>query len=131
MNTESTQSSLIKFAVREMDRLGMFDKDSDYEGKIGEAVIELLEVFSKQGHSGFSEEATVNFFSMLALHKPLTAITNDPNEWMQVDSAGTLWQSSRDSSVFSVDGGKTYYFVDDEDKHMHDSAEPRGRLSYD
>ena len=49
--TESTRSPLVKFAVREMDRLGMFDDDADYEGNLGRAVVELLEVFSKQGHS--------------------------------------------------------------------------------
>ena len=129
--TESTKSPLVEFAVRELDRLGMFDDDADYEGNLGRAVVELLEVFSKQGHSGFSAFATVDLFSTLAMYKPLTAITSDPNEWTQVDSAGTLWQSSRNSTAFSTDGGKTYYFVNDEDKYMHDSAEPRDRLSYD
>ena len=38
--------SLIKHAERELRLAGFFDKDSDYEGALGKAVMELIEVFS-------------------------------------------------------------------------------------
>jgi hypothetical protein len=44
---------------------GLFDEDSDYGGMLGEAVLELVKVFSKQGHSGFSAMLTKEMFYRL------------------------------------------------------------------
>ena len=45
--------SLKEHAKYELEKAGLFDKDSDYNGMIGNAVMELIEKFSEQGHSGF------------------------------------------------------------------------------
>lgn len=45
--------------------LGMFDKDSDYDGMIGEAIMELSKVFAEQGHSGMSAFITLQLFHQL------------------------------------------------------------------
>lgn len=47
---------------------GLLDKDSDYGGMIGKSLIELMEVFSKQGHSGFSAHHVANLFHELVKH---------------------------------------------------------------
>ena len=64
--------NMIDFSKKELERAGMFDKDSDYEGMIGRAVMELIEVFSKQKHSGFSAMSTIEVFSRVAKFKKLS-----------------------------------------------------------
>jgi len=102
---------LVKFARRELELAGLFDKDSDYDGMLGGSAIELIEVFSKQGHSGFSAGIMSDLFDRLSRYKPLTALTADPEDWMEVGE-GT-WQCKRSHSCFSEDGLKTYYDIDD------------------
>jgi len=110
--------------IKELERAGLFDKDSDYDGMIGEAVKELLEVFGKQGHSGFSANYTASIFYRLIKGEPLTPLTDNPDEWMEVTD--NVFQSKRVSNVFidktisekpyildgkafSDDGGKSYF----------------------
>lgn len=101
----------------ELQEAGLFDEDSDYEGMIGDAVMELVEAFSEQGHSGFSAGMTAFLFYSLVKGETLTPITNHPEEWMHIDEnvAGDAitWQNRRKSSCFSTDGGKTYYDIDE------------------
>jgi hypothetical protein len=106
--------SLIKHAKRELELAGLFDKDSDYDGEIGKAVMQLIRVFSKQGHSGFSAGMTLSIFNKVASYKTLTPITGNPEEWMNVSevSGEPMWQSTRCPSVFSKDGLKTWYDLD-------------------
>lgn len=77
-------AELVSFAREELDRLGLFDADSDYGGELGEAVMELIETFAKQGHSGMSAESVVKLFSRLASFKPLTHVTANPDEWIAI-----------------------------------------------
>jgi len=44
---------------------GFFDEDAPYDGMLGKAVLELIKVFSKQRHSGFSAGATKQLFNMI------------------------------------------------------------------
>lgn len=112
-------SSLIIHAKEELNRAGLLDKDSDYNGMIGEAVLELMEKFAEQGHSGFSAHLTIDVFQRLAKFQTLTPITSDPKEWMEVsnyfDGKG-VWQNLRNPATFSNDGGKTWYNLDDREK---------------
>ena len=105
-------SNLVTHARTELTKAGLFDSDSDYDGMLGEAALELVEKFADQGHSGFSAAMTIDIVSRLMRYEPLTALTDDPAEWNHVsnDMAGRpdLWQSRRDSAAFSNDGGKTY-----------------------
>jgi hypothetical protein len=54
-----------QFFIKRLHELGMYDKDSDYEGMLGQAVEELSATFAKQGHSGFSAVVTVGLFNQL------------------------------------------------------------------
>lgn len=105
--------SLVTHAKEELNRAGLFDKDSDYDGMLGGAVLELVETFAKQGHSGYSAMLVLDIFDKVAKFQPLTPITNDPKEWMGV--TGELWQSKRNPSLFSRDKGETWYDVNDQD----------------
>jgi hypothetical protein len=109
-------SNLVKHAEKELKLAGLFDKDSDYDGMLGNAVLELVKVFSKQGHSGFSAHQTLKIFNIVANYNPLTPIGKNKDEWMDVaemtaDGKG-MWQNKRRGTTFSRDGGKTWYDID-------------------
>jgi hypothetical protein len=53
------------FAKKYLDKVGAFDTDSNYGGMIGESVMELVETFSEQGHSGMSAHITGEAFAAL------------------------------------------------------------------
>ena len=113
---------LVDHGKEELERAGLFDKDSDYDGMLGEAVLELLQTFSKQGHSGFSAQLTMELFNKLVKYETLTEITDDPEEWMAVSEDMALgegvWQSRRNPALFSNDGGKNYYSIDDDKREL-------------
>lgn len=105
---------LIDHAKLELQMAGLFDDDSDYNGGIGEAVMELIEVFAKQGHSGHSAPYVVSIFEKLANFKPLLGITGKDEEWGDVsshsDTRNSWYQNKRCSAIFK-DGkdGRAYY----------------------
>lgn len=107
--------SLIEHAKSELQRAGLDGPGDPYDGMLGHAVYELIEVFSKQGHSGLSAALTREIFNDLASYKPLSPITSDPSEWQLVAGPSTKpqWQSTRQPDLFSHDGGETWYSVDD------------------
>jgi len=82
--------SLIEHAKRELEIAGLFDKNSDYDGMLGTATMELMEVFSKQGHSGYSANMVINLFTKLANYQTLSPITADDSEWVLVGSNGSV-----------------------------------------
>ena len=65
---------------------------------IQENVLELLEVFVRQGHSGFSAPHAVEVFRKLALHKPLVPLTGDDAEWNEIGDGA--FQNNRCAHVF-------------------------------
>ena len=119
--------------IEELRRAGLLNKDSDYDGMLGEAVKELLLVFQKQGHSGYSAQATASIFYKLVKGEPLSPLTDDPSEWMEVTD--NILQNRRvsnvfidktvsdkpytlDGKVFSDDGGKSYWTSKDSRVHF-------------
>ena len=108
-------SNMIEHAKREFLALGYkpIEKEEDGPNKwIQENVLELLEVFSRQGHSGFSANFAINYFKELATFNPLSPLKFDDDEWNDVSEeiGQTIYQNNRLSSVFK-DGknGKPYY----------------------
>lgn len=102
--------NLKEHAKFELDRVGLFNSDSDYDGEIGKAVMELIETFSSQGHSGASANIVRNIFNELAQYKPLGGITGVPEEW--TDVGNNIFQNKRLGSVFKqrqIHDGRPYY----------------------
>jgi hypothetical protein len=100
---------LVDHARHELVRAGLFDSDADYDGALGPAVLELVEVFARQGHSGASAAAVLELFTQCVRFRPLTPLTSEPTEWTEVRPG--LWQSCRQSDAFSRDGGRTWYVL--------------------
>lgn len=100
-------------AKLELQTAGFFDKDSFYEGMIGEAVMQLMEVFDKQGHSGHSAPIVANLFHKLANYEPLLPITGKDEEWGDVRDLGNgkPWYQNKRCSALFKDGedGEAYY----------------------
>jgi len=107
--------SLVKHAQVELEMAGYLDKDSAYDGMLGPAVIELMEVFAKQGHSGMSASIVRSVFHTLADFKPLGPITGEDKEWNDISDHSPApdglmsYQNKRCSEIFK-DGkdGKPY-----------------------
>ena len=117
---------MVEHAERELGLAGMYDYKvdgdemlGDYNKMVADAVMELIEIFAKQGHSGFSAGMARELFNELANYKALTPLTDDPDEWNDVSDIGgidyLMWQNKRDSMNFSKDGGETWVHLDDED----------------
>ena len=97
--------NLIEHAKMEFKAVGykpMEECEDDPNKWIQENVLELLEVFSKQGHSGSSAPFCIGYFQKLASFEPLTPLTGEDWEWNEVGE-GQL-QNKRCSHVFKKDG---------------------------
>ena len=104
-------SNIIEHAKREFLKLGynpIEECEDDPDKWIQENVLELLEVFSKQGHSGSSASYVINLFKKLANFDPVGPILCTDDEWNHVGD--DTFQNNRCGSVFKkgVDG-KPYY----------------------
>lgn len=103
-------SNLVEHAKRELAKTDIADRDGLYKGALYDGIIELVETFAKQGHSGGSASIVIPVLNKLLQFKPLTPLTSDPEEWIDrsTESGQPFWQNKRDPSVFSEDGGKTW-----------------------
>ncbi len=110
-------------AEREFAAAGWTAKDK-MQTAMCEHVLKLLDVFAEEGHSGTSAPYAVDLFSKLALFKPLTPLTGEPDEWnlVGVQDGQPLYQNNRCSHVFKqgddaydIDGRVFYEWRVDED----------------
>ena len=110
--TRPTGSNLACHAWDELNRAGLFTGDGDfYGGMTGRAVMDLVDVFVEQRHSGVSASIVIDILRRVLAFEPLSPLTDDPAEWMEVTDG--LWQSRRQSQAFSQDVGKTYRLNED------------------
>lgn len=101
-------SDLVSYAEQELRKAGLFDKDSDYDGDIGPAALEIVKAFSEQGHSGFSAALVTNIVQKLMKFEPLSPLTGEDDEWSLIcderTSQKAVYQNKRCFSVFKEDG---------------------------
>lgn len=100
-------SNLMSHARNELQACGykLDGTDEPYNKAAAESILELIETFSKQGHSGFSGSYCITAFKALANFEPLGPLTGADAEWCEVQE-GEMWQNRRCGHVFkdSVDG---------------------------
>lgn len=111
--------ALVEYAEKELRAAGWFNEDSDYRGSVGPAVLEMVKKFAEEGHSGASAGLCLHLFRKLAAFQPLTPLANpmETGEFHDVSGpSGTIamstLQSTRLSTLFSEDSGKTWYDLD-------------------
>ena len=113
-----------EYGQKELERIGYFKEGDDpYNDAVANAILELLELFDKQGHSGFSAPYVIGKFERLAMFKPITPLTGEDDEWNEVSTGffqnkrySAVFKDSKDGKaydskgkVFSDDGGKTWF----------------------
>ena len=103
-------SKLLNHAKKELALLGYKLPEEYEEGDpdkwICDNILELIEVFSKQGHSGTSAPYTIGMFFKLASYEPITPLTGEDSEWEKIDFQ--TWQNVRCSRVFKTTDGKVF-----------------------
>lgn len=99
-------SNLVSHAKRELELLGLFSGGKMDEA-MGRHVLRMVEEFSREGHSGFSAAYAVGLLEKLLRFEPLTPLTGDGSEWIEVGPDG-LCQNNRCSHVFRDGDGNSY-----------------------
>jgi hypothetical protein len=110
--------SLYEYAENELTRAGLLeDSDNMYGDMIGTAVLEVVKVFSEQGHSGMSAELSIAILEKLLRYEPLSPLTFESDEWFE--SRDGIYQNRRKFTVFSNDELKTWYDINEEGCPRH------------
>lgn len=107
-------SNLVNHAKLELELAGYFDKDGMYGDMIGKAVLELVETFFEQGHSGMSAAIVSQIFTRVAEFKPLTPLTFKEEEWGETGLNGEAemsFQNKRNSAVFKSGKDDRPYYI--------------------
>lgn len=86
--------ALYAHAVRELPPA---DGDEMQE-LMNKSLLQMVLVFSSQGHSGFSAAYAVNALAKLLKFEPLGPLTGEDSEWNEVGEG--MWQNNRCSHVF-------------------------------
>lgn len=123
----------VEWAKKELDRLV---KDNDeMQIAMNNNILQIVEVFAGQGHSGFSAAYALNIIKRLLDWKPITPLTGEDDEWGEVpewDKERNLQQNKRCTAVFreNFDNSTAYYlygkvFSDDGGKTWWSGIEGR------
>lgn len=93
--------SEVDYAKSELARIP-HDEDG-VQSFMDKTILEIVEKFSEQGHSGFSASYAISVLERLLRFKPLSPLTGEEDEWNEVVPG--LAQNKRCSSVFkNADG---------------------------
>lgn len=77
---------------------------------INKDILDLVELFANQGHSGFSANYTINILTKLLKQSFVTPLTGEDDEWIEV--ANGVYQNKREGAIFKQKDrfdGKPYY----------------------
>ena len=102
-------------ALTEFKAAGWLDDDGNYIDEMQESIckhiLELIKVFSDEGHSGSTAPYTIDLFKKLAMFEPIVPLTGEDWEWTEIaremsgSNNGTVYQNKRCSRVFKDDDG--------------------------
>lgn len=93
-------SNLYDYASSELER-AFPDKNDTMQQVAIKNILELIEVFSEQGHSNMSAPYVLSYFDRLVQFKPIGPLTGEEDEWGEPDnSTRHTQQNKRCPSVF-------------------------------
>ena len=95
---------------------------------INKNILDLVEMFANQGHSGFTANYTINILTKLLKQSFITPLTGEDDEWTEVSKG--VYQNKRESAIFKETdrfNGKPYYlngkaFSDDGGKSWYTNS---------
>lgn len=96
-------SNLVKHAEHELSLIG--DGECEMQQAMNKHLVEMVKVFAEEGHSGFSAGYAVSLLEKLLRYEPLTPLTGEDDEWVDV---GHCFQNKRCSHVLKDYDGKAY-----------------------
>lgn len=100
--------SIERHALAEFRAAGFLDENGKYCDEMQELIcknmLELLETFANQGHSGFSANYILQYFEKLVRWEPIVPLTGEDWEWNIVCGDMTdgvkVYQNKRCSRIF-------------------------------
>lgn len=100
---EFAKSNAYEHTITELDLA--LDYNEVYDRDIGVAILQLMQAFSDQGHSGYSASVAIQLFSRLADFQPLSPLTGEDSEWIDVgpECGRPMWQNKRAGNVFKTE----------------------------
>lgn len=88
--------SIVTDAKKNLEMAGLFDKDSDYGGMLGLAVMRLVQTHCGEGHSGMSHEMALHLFNKVIRGHALTAeywdLKKQELDKFAAENMGEPWQ---------------------------------------
>lgn len=114
---EFKNSNTYHHAINEFNAVYTDDTEDGMQVAILQCVMELLQTFSGQGHSGTSSAYVLNLFQKLADYEPLGPLTGADSEWTHLGYDSHMqYQNKRCAHVFKGEKGaydsQYYIFVD-------------------
>ena len=102
-------SNLLERAKRELTLLRGGDTELDeMQDRMDAHILKILEVFADEGHSGFSAEYAIKCLTRLLMFLPLTPLTGEDDEWVEIREKEmgrpSCFQNNRYSAVFKENG---------------------------
>ena len=121
---DSVESNLVQHAWREMQIVGGLD--DEWQCQIVDNILELVDRFSEQGHSGTTASYVLKAVTKLMDFRPVAPLTGEDSEWNHVGMGEhECWQNNRfpevfkdskdgpaywsQGKIFSDDGGKSWF----------------------
>lgn len=106
--------NLVEYTKAELERaygqrIESDDPSDRWDNRMRDHVTEIVEMFSKQGHSGFSAATALEILKRVLNYKPLMPLTGEDDEWEEREPG--LYQNNRCFTVFkSIKAGKVEYW---------------------
>ena len=132
--------NLRTFAETELKRLEDLCQDDnealELQKHITSDVMQIVDTFSNQQHSGFSADYLLNIMERVLRYKPLTPLTGNDDEWEDCSQYGMEdMQNKRCPSVFKRPDGTAYWvegkiFSDNGGKTWYTSKDSRVDIEF-
>lgn len=100
---------MIDFAKRELATLRSSDEPNEMQDMIEKHVLEMVKLFSDEGHSGSSASYTISILEKVLRFEPITPLTGEEDEWTELGYGPDMFaQNKRCSHVFKRADGSAY-----------------------
>ena len=104
-------SNLTDHAKAELKMVGLTaDSKDSMDRLMYNNIMAVVQLFSSQGHSGFSSGFVLNMITRLLRFEPITPLTGNDDEWNDVSdlSDRKMWQNRRCSRIIKEEDGTCY-----------------------
>ena len=93
-------SNMSEYAKSELELAFPHNTNDEIQVFLIKNIMELIQVFSKQGHSNHTAPYVLRYFNRLAMFKPIKPLTGEEDEWGEPYGENHTQQNKRGSQVF-------------------------------